>query len=105
MRTSPGSKLATLHRAPWVAFEVDEIDGVFDWKSVVAHGTVYALENAGAPTARAAYEAAVGHLRTLDPLAFERGDLTPERTAVMQLHIDTMTGREARSCSGVPNAH
>ena len=99
MRTSPGSKLATVHRAPWVAFEVDEVEGQFDWRSVVAHGTVYVVENTGSPTARASYRSAVDRLRTLDPRAFEPGDLTPERTVVMQLHIDAMTGREARSCS------
>jgi nitroimidazol reductase NimA-like FMN-containing flavoprotein (pyridoxamine 5'-phosphate oxidase superfamily) len=36
MRTEPGSKLATLAHAPWAAFEVDEIRGPFDWRSVVA---------------------------------------------------------------------
>lgn len=99
MRTSPGSKLATLHRAPWVAFEVDEVDGLLDWRSVVAHGTVYVLENAGTLSARASYQSAVDRLRTLDPHAFEPEDLTPDRTVVMQLHIDSMTGRQARSGS------
>src|SRR5688500_1171606 len=52
MRTAPGSKLATLIHAPWVAFEVDEVDGPFDWRSVVAHGTVYVLEDSGSPLTR-----------------------------------------------------
>ena len=29
-RTSGGAKMTTLRHVPWVAFEVDEIDGVFD---------------------------------------------------------------------------
>ena len=38
LRTGPGSKLTTLARHPWVAFEVDEVDGPFDWRSVVGRG-------------------------------------------------------------------
>ena len=33
-RTSPGSKLHTLSHNRWVAFEIDESRGVFDWSSV-----------------------------------------------------------------------
>ena len=42
-RTAPGTKLAKLRHNPFVAFEVDEIVGPFDWRSVVAHGTAYFL--------------------------------------------------------------
>ena len=47
LRTTPGSKLETLAHSPWVAFEVDEVSGPFDWKSAVAHGTIYTLHDAG----------------------------------------------------------
>lgn len=33
-RTSRGSKFEILTHHPWVAFEVDEADGIFDWRSV-----------------------------------------------------------------------
>src|SRR5215204_6266879 len=69
MRTAPGSKLATLTHSPWVAFETDEIDGPFDWRSAVVHGTVYLLQDAGSADARAAYHHAVERLRELDPNA------------------------------------
>ena len=100
MRTSPGSKLATLAHAPWVAFEVDEFEGPFDWRSVVAHGTIYVLEDSGSPLNRASYRVAVQHLRTLIPDALGSHDPTPDRTVVIQLRPDVFVGREASSKSG-----
>lgn len=97
MRTAPGSKLAMLAHAPWVAFEVDEVDGPFDWRSAVAHGTVYVLENSGSALNRASYRVAVQHLRSLNPYAFGEHDPTPERTVVMQVQPDSVIGREAQS--------
>jgi uncharacterized protein len=97
MRTEPGSKLATLAHAPWAAFEVDEVDGPFDWRSVVAHGTVYVLEDIGSPEARETYWSAVSWLRTLMPEALGPDDPVPMRRIVLKLYPADMTGREARS--------
>jgi nitroimidazol reductase NimA-like FMN-containing flavoprotein (pyridoxamine 5'-phosphate oxidase superfamily) len=100
MRTEPGSKLATLAHAPWAAFEVDEIRGPFDWRSVVAHGTVYMLEDAGSPEARATYRAAVARLREIMPEALGPDDPAPQRRVVLKLYLADLTGREARSAGG-----
>ena len=97
MRTEPGSKLATLAHAPWAAFEVDEVRGPFDWRSVVAHGTVYVLEDVGSPEARATYQAAVARLREIMPEALGPDDPVPNRNVVMKLYPADLTGREARS--------
>ena len=97
MRTEPGSKLAALAHAPWAAFEVDEIDGPFDWRSVVVHGTIYVLENAGSKVARATYETAVRRLRELMPGALTPEDPVPVRRVVLKLYPAGMTGREART--------
>ena len=98
MRTAPGSKLATLAHSPWVAFEVDEIDGPFDWRSVVVHGTVYVLhEHTGTASSRETYRLAVERLRQLMPQALEEDDPTPTRRVVLKLHTDSLRGREARS--------
>ena len=96
MRTQQGSKLATLAHAPWVAFEVDEVRGPFEWQSVVARGTVYVLDNTGSKLSRASYRVAVQHLRALVPHVFDEEDPTPERTVVLQIHPDIVIGREAR---------
>src|SRR5215213_396085 len=48
-RTSHGAKwnAVTYTWAP-VAFEVDEVAGLFDWRSVVLHGGFYAIPQDGA---------------------------------------------------------
>ena len=96
MRTAPGSKLLTLAHAPWVAFEVDEVRGPFDWQSVVVHGTVYLVPRSAPPAAQDHYRHAVQRLRELIPEAFGDDDPAPDRSVVLKLHIDTCTGREAR---------
>ena len=97
LRTEPGSKLRTLAHAPWVAFEVDEVDGPFDWRSVVARGTVYVRSNAGSVHARAAYRRALARLREVNPRVLKSGDPAPQRRVVLVLDLDEITGREART--------
>ena len=96
MRTAPGSKLVTLAHAPWVAFEVDEVRGPFDWRSVVVHGTVYLAPRSGSPAVQENYRQAVQRLREIMPTAFSDDDPAPDRHIVLKLHIDMCTGREAR---------
>lgn len=97
LRTEPGSKLETLAHSPWVAFEIDEVRGPFDWQSVVAHGTVYVLQDAGPPSARASYHTAVAQLRTVSPNALSDRDPVPSRNVVLKIHPATVRGRGARS--------
>jgi nitroimidazol reductase NimA-like FMN-containing flavoprotein (pyridoxamine 5'-phosphate oxidase superfamily) len=105
MRTEPGSKLETLAHAPWVALEVDEVDGPFDWRSVVAHGTVYVLHNEGTPDARATYHAAVERIRELMPEALDTHDPVPARRVIIKLYPATLVGREARSGTPCRGGH
>ncbi len=99
-RTGAGEKLAALRSHPWVAFEVDEVDGPFDWRSVVVRGAFYRLARDGARADRARWERAVAAIRTLTPEAFGEGDPTPERSAVFRIHAGEVTGRAARSAAG-----
>ena len=94
-RTAPGSKLATFAHNPWVAFEVDEIDGKFDWRSVVLHGVVYVIEDGELPTQHADYEATLAHLRTFIPETLRRGDPAPFRSVLLRLFVQTASGRAA----------
>jgi nitroimidazol reductase NimA-like FMN-containing flavoprotein (pyridoxamine 5'-phosphate oxidase superfamily) len=96
-RTAPGTKNDALARNPFVAFEVDEVDGPFRWVSVVAHGTVYALPRDGAPIEQREFERAVTAMRTAMPEAFTDADPTPHRELVYGLHVHRMQGRMARS--------
>jgi hypothetical protein len=92
-RTSPGTKLTTVHHHPWVAFEVDEVEGQFDWASVVMRGTIYFLEPDRGD--RAEYEAALSVLRKFDPDAISEFDVTPHRRVLFRIHADEISGRRA----------
>lgn len=96
-RTSPGTKLRTVRHSPWVAFEVDEIEGRFDWRSVVVHGTIYFLDPEGGDREREAYGAALQLLRSLDADILTPADATPQRSTLFRIHADSVTGRAARS--------
>ena len=51
-RTSEGNKLSTLKHNQWVAFEVDEITDIFDWRSLVIHGSFWIMRPLGSPRPR-----------------------------------------------------
>ena len=97
LRTTPGSKLETLAHSPWVAFEVDEVKGPFDWRSVVAHGTVYVLQEGGGEVARETYRVALERIRQLVPAALTPRDPTPTRQVILKLHLANIRGRSASS--------
>ena len=88
LRTAAGAKLETLQHSPWVAFEVDEVDGTYQWRSVVVHGTVYEVDDDGR-------DEAVDLLRTVFPEVGSADDPAPWRTVILQIAVDTMTGRAA----------
>jgi uncharacterized protein len=92
-RTAFGTKLLQMKHNPWVAFEVDEIDGPFDWRSVVAHGTAYFLNSGAVPHPE--YTRAVRMLRSIDERILTDEDLVPERTILFRIHVDVLTGRAA----------
>ncbi len=95
-RTAPGTKLETLHHHPWVALEVDEVGGLFDWRSVVVKGTIYFLHAEGAPHDEAAWHRAITVLRRLDPRFFTDDDPVPDRSVAFRLRIEEMSGRACR---------
>jgi len=95
-RTSPGTKLSTIAHNRWVAFEVDESTGLFDWSSVVVKGGVELVTNeAGAH--EHVYHHAVALLRTLSPFALTENDPAPNRSVIFRIHLDEVHGRQATS--------
>lgn len=95
-RAAEGTRMDALTSQPWVAFEVDEIRGPFDWDSVVVKGTVYVVEPGQVAPLRERYEHALGVIRTALPEALTERDPAPARTTIFRLHIDAMEGRSAR---------
>ena len=94
-RTQVGSKLVTLAHHPWCAFEVDEVRAIFDWDSVVAHGSFSILDpEHGSPDR---YQRALSKLRELIPAALSAADPVPNRMILFGVHVSEITGRSARS--------
>jgi uncharacterized protein len=97
VRTSPGTKLTTMAHHPWVAFEVDEVRHRLDWRSVVVRGAIYLINPERSEKDREEYDAALQRLRTIDADALAESDATPQRRAVLRIHVDEITGRGAGS--------
>ena len=102
MRSAHGAKLEAIAHNPFVAFEVDEIEGPFDWRSVVAHGTVYMLPADGAPIERRQFLRAVKALQSAMPSALTPDDPVPERQILYGLHIARLDGRRAQQVTKKP---
>ena len=94
-RTTPGAKLEAVSHNRWVAFEVDEIEARFDWRSVVVKRAVYLLRADGSEMERAQYATGIEMVRQVVPEAFTPDDPIPERAILFRIHVDELTGRAA----------
>jgi len=94
-RTQAGTKLEVLTHNRWVAFEVDEMEGAFDWRSVVVKGGFYILRGDGSAQEKETYERGLAVLRRLMPDAMTPKDPMPERAIAFRIYCDEITGREA----------
>ena len=94
-RTSHGAKLSALGKNKWVAFEVDEVVSLFDWRSVVVHGGFYVLEADSTPDAQATHARALDLLRRLLPATFREDDPVPYRDVIFRIAVQESSGRRA----------
>ena len=94
-RTSEGHKLTTLEHNRWLAFEVDEVHGPFDWASVVVHGSFHVLDPDGTERDQATIQRAVHLLRDIVPETFTAEDPAAFRTVLFRISVGEMTGRAA----------
>ncbi len=95
LRTAHGTKVSMLEHQPWVALEVDEVRGLFEWRSVVVHGSVQLITQTDGPDGEARWRHAVTIFRKLVPNAFADGDPTPQRDIMVRVHMSHVEGREA----------
>ena len=98
-RLEDGPDLTTVQHQRWVAFEVSEIEGIYDWRSVTARGSVELLPHGGAGAAKREFDAAVEMLRSAVPAVFTKRDPMPQRVQVIRIHVDELAGRQSRSNS------
>lgn len=96
-RTSLGTKLDALGHRPWIAFEVDEVEGPFDWESVVVHGSFHVLRPEGSDYDVDLHERATRLLRQAIPQYGTAEDRGAFRTTVFGIHMSELVGRRART--------
>lgn len=94
-RISLGSKYLNWLVVREVVLEVEEVQGLFDWRSVVLRGPVTLLRARGTDAERDAFNQAVSAIRTLIPGAFTEADPAPDRRFVFRIDPTEITGREA----------
>ena len=95
-RTSHGAKLQATGGEWWpVAFEVDEVEDVFQWRSVVVHGGFYVVDEYGPDWEAASWRQGLELLRQIIPETFAEGDPVPHRRVVFRIALQEVTGREA----------
>lgn len=98
-RTSYGSKYRALGETAYrwwpVAFEVDEVEDLFRWRSVLVHGGFYLIDREGPQHERKAWNKAVELLRELIPETLRPSDPVPFRTALFRIAVQEVSGREA----------
>ena len=93
LRTSVGTKVTTLERDPWIAFEVDEVRAPFDWTSVVVKGTVYFISGVRDADDPKELAKALKVLRRLMPETMTPTDPTPSRNVIFRISINEVHGR------------
>jgi nitroimidazol reductase NimA-like FMN-containing flavoprotein (pyridoxamine 5'-phosphate oxidase superfamily) len=76
------------------SFEVDEVESVFHWKSVIARGHCHVLTREGADAEE--WTRATELLRKVVRDTFKEGDPVPGRTAILRIAVDEVTGMECR---------
>ena len=97
-RTSYGHKYEKIGQTAYgwwpVVFEVDEVEDLFSWRSVLVRGGFYLLKRED-PASTEAWEEGLRLLRTLLPSTLRVGDPTPHRTALFRIAVQEATGRAA----------
>lgn len=98
-RTSYGTIYRSLGETAYqwwpVAFEVDEVEDLFRWRSVLVYGGFYLLDPEGPPPEREAWDTAVEVLRTLIPGTLRANDPVPFGTVLFRISVQETRGREA----------
>ena len=95
-RTSEGEKIATLKHNQWVAFEVDEITDLFDWTSLVIHGSFWILHSRGSPRAEELWAKAAELMSEIVPAALTESDPVAFRQTLFRIAVSDVRGREAK---------
>jgi nitroimidazol reductase NimA-like FMN-containing flavoprotein (pyridoxamine 5'-phosphate oxidase superfamily) len=80
--------------------EVDEIESLFHWESVVLRGRLEVLDDGPHSAAVERHAKALEALRQLIPETLTEHDPTPDRTVLCAIYLDEVEGRRARPGTG-----
>ena len=98
-RTSYGSKYVALGETAYgwwpVVFQVDEVEDLFRWRSVLAQGGFYILSGERGEADLDIWEQAPALLRTLVPETLAENDPVPFRTVLFRIAVQEASGRES----------
>jgi nitroimidazol reductase NimA-like FMN-containing flavoprotein (pyridoxamine 5'-phosphate oxidase superfamily) len=96
-RLQEGPELAAVRHHQWVAFQVSEIDGTYDWRTVTAHGSIHILTDADSVTEANEFRNALGLIRNVSPAVLTPLDPMPQRVHLFRIFVDALVGHEART--------
>lgn len=94
-RTSEGEKISTVKHNQWVAFEMDEVDALFDWRSVVVHGSFWIINPRGSPRAEELWAKAAKLVEQIVPGALTENDPVAFRHILFRIAVGDARGRAA----------
>jgi nitroimidazol reductase NimA-like FMN-containing flavoprotein (pyridoxamine 5'-phosphate oxidase superfamily) len=95
-RTEPDEDLVMAQHHPWAAFEVAEVDGILDWRSVEVWGAVEFLSSSMESQEWFEFENAERLFRAVLPEILTADDPMPQRIRLVRIHTDNIMGRESR---------
>ncbi len=95
-RTSEGDKISILKHNQWVAFEVDEVTDLFDWRSIVIHGSFWIMHPRGSPRAEELWTKAAELVSKIVPGALTDADPVAFRQTLFRIAVSDVRGREAK---------
>jgi len=96
-RTELGDNVVMARHHPWAAFQISEIDGIYDWRSVEVSGVLEFLSPDEQGNGSFEYENAVRLLQSAVPDVLTADDPMPQRVQLLRVHADNIFGRESRS--------
>ena len=94
-RTSEGDKIMALTHNQWVAFEIDEVRDVFEWTSVVIHGSFWILHPRGSAHAEELWIKAAELVSKIVPGSLTETDPVSFRQTLFRIAVSDVRGREA----------
>jgi nitroimidazol reductase NimA-like FMN-containing flavoprotein (pyridoxamine 5'-phosphate oxidase superfamily) len=95
-RTSEGEKIFALTHNQWIAFEVDEVTDLFDWRSIVIHGSFWIMHPRGSPRAEELWTKAAELMSKIVPRALTESDPVAFRQTLFRIAVGDVRGREAK---------